>query len=135
MDVDLSGVESALQDISSGVSSIERELWGPDKGIDFSSFESLTILLLCVLGSVVGWRKVVPGLIVFILFDQTVNSAGPGESDRIQLLLLVILAWWGASNLMRFIGRKIKKAPVVPKLEESITSMDSSVGRALAKVK
>lgn len=136
MDVDLSGVESALDGISSSLSSIQSSLSDASTSIDFSTFEGIAILAICIVGSVVGWRKVLSGLTVFVIYDVAKNSGTPDDSGNIMGLIVIILLWCGVSTLARKIQSQFhKNSQPVLHSEEELPVTNSSVQRALAKTR
>jgi hypothetical protein len=76
-----------------------------------SGYEPLFYLALCVLGSAVGWKKIAPGLVLFVVWDLLWNHGS--NSEDILKLLFVIGIWQG----LRWICSKVKAARVKRKAE------------------
>jgi thiol:disulfide interchange protein len=123
--MDLSGIESA---INSGIS--------VSTDIGFSTFEPLAVLAICIVGSVIGWKKVLPGLAVFVIYALATNNESVDTSNFINLIA-VILLWCGAGALFKKVRSKLKRQ----KTKSEPVSVDedfqpvSSVQRALAKTR
>lgn len=80
-----------------------------DIGLDISSnLHQISMIAICILIYAIGWRKVLPGLILYILYDF-INNQNVEDSQQFIYLIITFLILSGLNWLRLWISNKVKK--------------------------
>lgn len=133
MDVDTTGIESAISGISVDTHGIESAIEGISLDFDLSDY---ALLALCFAAFTLGWRKTVCALALFCFIDYGSDGDLSSSEKYLPVLvigLVVLLFNWIKTKMGR-IKRQPAFVPNSENIQEEKSERQTSAERMLAKI-